>query len=170
MLKFETLLLLFLLALTPRPSSGNEMGGQALRAQDGAKTMDSSCTGVCHGPGLIAQQRLDRAGWTREVDKMIRWGASVPAAEKDGLIHYLAQTFHSSRPLPNSARFLPEGQGVDLARTACLGCHDDQLLIQQRLDRSGWAEQVEKMIQWGAFVPAARKDELLDYLSAHFAK
>ena len=50
-----------------------------------------ACAGACHGPGLIAQQRLDRAGWTREVDKMIGWGAAVGAQEKEPLVAYLAR-------------------------------------------------------------------------------
>ena len=48
---------------------------------------------VCHEDDLIEAQRLSREGWTREVDKMIRWGAAVPAAEKDALIDYLAARY-----------------------------------------------------------------------------
>jgi hypothetical protein len=33
------------------------------------------------------------SGWTREVDKMINWGARVAASEKDGLVQYLAMRF-----------------------------------------------------------------------------
>lgn len=154
MLKVEALLLLFL--------AGNP--------QSGAEKLDRYCLGMCHSATLIAQQRLDRAGWTREVDKMIRWGASVPASDKEALIDYLAQAFHSSRPLPNTAKSLPEGKGADIARTACLGCHDDTSIVKERLDRAGWAREVEEMIRWGAYVPASRKDELIDYLFSNFSK
>jgi sulfite oxidase len=44
---------------------------------------------TCHERDLIAQQRLTRAGWTREVEKMIRWGAPVSDAEKTALIDFL---------------------------------------------------------------------------------
>jgi mono/diheme cytochrome c family protein len=47
----------------------------------------------CHEDDLIEAQRLSRAGWTREVDKMIRWGAVVPEQEKDALIEYLAARY-----------------------------------------------------------------------------
>jgi hypothetical protein len=47
---------------------------------------------TCHGSDL-EQQRLGRAGWIREVDKMIRWGASVADTEKDPLVDYLAGRF-----------------------------------------------------------------------------
>lgn len=45
---------------------------------------------VCHDADLIEAQRLGRAGWTREVEKMIRWGAAVSDAEKVSLLDYLA--------------------------------------------------------------------------------
>ena len=55
-----------------------------------AKKLETTCTGYCHGTSLIAQQRLDRNGWTRELDKMIRWGARVAPEERRGLADYLA--------------------------------------------------------------------------------
>jgi hypothetical protein len=42
---------------------------------------------------LIAQQRLTRAGWVREVEKMIRWGAPVNEAEKSVLVDFLADRY-----------------------------------------------------------------------------
>lgn len=45
---------------------------------------------TCHEDDLVEQQRLTRDGWTREVDKMIRWGAAVPEADKDALVGFLA--------------------------------------------------------------------------------
>jgi hypothetical protein len=48
---------------------------------------------TCHQRDLIAQQRLARAGWVREVGKMIRWGAPVTEAEKTVLIDYLADRY-----------------------------------------------------------------------------
>jgi cytochrome c5 len=47
----------------------------------------------CHGTDLMEQQRLPRAGWVREVDKMIRWGAKVEDTEKDALVEYLVATW-----------------------------------------------------------------------------
>jgi cytochrome c5 len=48
---------------------------------------------TCHEADLIESQRLTRAGWTRSVDKMIRWGATIPEGEKEGLIDYLAARY-----------------------------------------------------------------------------
>ena len=44
----------------------------------------------CHGADLVEAQRLTRAGWVREVEKMMRWGAAVGDADKDPLVDYLA--------------------------------------------------------------------------------
>jgi len=48
---------------------------------------------TCHEDDVIESQRLSRAGWIREVDKMIRWGAAVTATEKDALVDYLAARY-----------------------------------------------------------------------------
>jgi hypothetical protein len=47
----------------------------------------------CHDPSIIVQQRLSKAAWTKEVDKMIKWGALVEAADRDSLIDYLSTNF-----------------------------------------------------------------------------
>jgi hypothetical protein len=48
---------------------------------------------VCHDARLIEQQRLTIAGWTRELDKMIGWGAMLTESERDLLARYLARKF-----------------------------------------------------------------------------
>jgi hypothetical protein len=147
--------------------------GMALSQQpqvDMARKMEATCTGFCHGPALIAQQRLDRNGWTREVDKMIRWGAAVAPADKDALIIYLARSFGTNRPMPNSFKAVPAGKGSDLYQTYCLACHDDRPMTSRRLDKAGWTGVVDQMIKWGAYVPTARKTELVDYLVTHFGR
>lgn len=58
----------------------------------GKNVLDSRCL-ACHDMRLIEQQRLDVAGWTREVDKMIGWGANLPDDEKRSLIEHLAALF-----------------------------------------------------------------------------
>ena len=54
-----------------------------------AKTM---CVG-CHHEDIIAGQRLTRAQWEREVDKMVRWGAQVKAEDREQLLEFLANQF-----------------------------------------------------------------------------
>lgn len=65
----------------------------------------TACT-ECHESRIILQQRLSKATWTKEVDKMIKWGAVVDAADRDGFIEYLSINFPSDKPpesMPRSA-------------------------------------------------------------------
>jgi hypothetical protein len=52
----------------------------------------TACT-ECHEARIILQQRLSKAAWTKEVDKMTKWGAVVDAADRDALIDYLSTNF-----------------------------------------------------------------------------
>src|SRR5262249_57612371 len=66
---------------------------QDLPEGKGAELARDKCVS-CHEADLIVSQRLLRQGWTREVEKMIRWGAVVSATEKEILIDYLAAHFN----------------------------------------------------------------------------
>jgi DMSO/TMAO reductase YedYZ molybdopterin-dependent catalytic subunit len=48
---------------------------------------------VCHESDMIQQQRLTRAQWDREINKMTGWGASVAPEERDSFLNYLAGKF-----------------------------------------------------------------------------
>ena len=62
----------------------------------------------------------------------------------------------------------PAGPGKPVADQACLQCHSASMVLQQRLTEKQWTASVEKMMRWGAAVPADKKDELLAYLVANF--
>jgi hypothetical protein len=52
----------------------------------------------CHDSGIIVQQRLDKKLWGKEVDKMIKWGALVDAADRDAFIDYFVANFGADKP------------------------------------------------------------------------
>jgi hypothetical protein len=52
----------------------------------------------CHEARIILQQRLSKAAWTKEVDKMTKWGAVVDPADHDALIDYLSASFSPEKP------------------------------------------------------------------------
>jgi len=52
----------------------------------------------CHEARIILQQRLSKAVWTKEVDKMVKWGAVVDANDRDALIDYLSGNFGQEHP------------------------------------------------------------------------
>ena len=71
-------------------------------AERGEKALKENCLG-CHDMNLIQQQRLARPKWNREVEKMMRWGAPVPAADKEALVDYLFKQFPDSDCPPNKS-------------------------------------------------------------------
>jgi sulfite oxidase len=46
---------------------------------------------TCHGDDVIQQQRLTRAQWDRELNKMIGWGARVRPEDRETLLDYLSR-------------------------------------------------------------------------------
>lgn len=71
----------------PRPAISH------LVATAGSESIYKRACLTCHEDDLIESQRLTRAGWVREVDKMIRWGADVAATDRDALVDYLAARY-----------------------------------------------------------------------------
>jgi len=68
--------------------------------------MKTACS-ECHESGIIVQQRLGRAAWTKEVDKMIKWGAVVDPGDRNAFIEYLSENFPADREpyvAPRTAR------------------------------------------------------------------
>jgi len=52
----------------------------------------TACT-ECHDSHIIVQQRLSNKAWSREVDKMIKWGAVVDSVDRNAFIDYLSVNF-----------------------------------------------------------------------------
>ena len=48
---------------------------------------------TCHDEGMMVQQRLTRAQWDRELNKMTGWGAPVKPEDREGILKYLADQF-----------------------------------------------------------------------------
>jgi len=49
---------------------------------------------------------------------------------------------------------------------SCIPCHSLRLIHSQRLSRTAWAKEIDKMAGWGAAI--ADREALLDYLAANF--
>jgi hypothetical protein len=64
-------------------------------------TMQAKATTAClecHEARIILQQRLSKGAWTKEVDKMVKWGAVVDPSDRDALIDYLSTNFSPDKP------------------------------------------------------------------------
>lgn len=83
-------------AATPTPTADLPPGSMQPKAT-------TACT-ECHEARIILQQRLSKAAWTKEVDKMMKWGAVVDAADHDALIDYLSTNFSPDKPAYEAPR------------------------------------------------------------------
>jgi cytochrome c5 len=150
---------------------------QELPAAPGVEVVRAKCT-ACHATDLIASQRLSPQGWTRELDKMVRWGAALGDSERAALQQYLETHFAPKRTGPGAPARAPRRAAEDAAaqeppgravfERACRACHERDLVASQRLTRAGWQREVEKMMQWGAALADADKSALVDYLAARY--
>lgn len=64
----------------------------------------TACT-ECHDSRIILQQRLSKQSWTKEVDKMTKWGALVDANDRAAFIDYLSVNFppeKATEPAPKA--------------------------------------------------------------------
>lgn len=59
----------------------------------------------CHSLRLIHSQRLSRATWNKELDKMGGWG--VKYSDRDALMEYLSANYGDDKPLT------PDGKSLD---------------------------------------------------------
>jgi len=66
----------------------------------GKKEEAQSCV-PCHSLRLIHSQRLSRAAWNRELDKMAGWGTVIH--ERDALLEYLVANYGDDKPIPAPA-------------------------------------------------------------------
>ena len=136
---------------------------QQLPAGPGLDVLNKRCIS-CHEADIITSQKLSLTGWTRSVDKMVRWGAIVTPEDRELLQSYLAQHF---APKPVASHRSTEA-GAAAYKRLCLTCHEADIIEQQKLTPTGWTRSVEKMMRWGAAVSDAEKQPLVDYLAARF--
>jgi hypothetical protein len=87
--------------ILPMGSRAQKSGEPNVTADLPASPMQAKATTAClecHEARIILQQRLSKAAWTKEVDKMTKWGAVVDPADRDALIDYLSSNFSPDKP------------------------------------------------------------------------
>jgi hypothetical protein len=100
---------ILLLCVTIAASAGTATNEQ-LPEGPGKEKAESGCL-TCHEARIIVQQRLNKGAWTKEVDKMVKWGAEVDPKDRDVLIDYLSANFTPEQPpyeAPRSAMDVKE--------------------------------------------------------------
>jgi hypothetical protein len=83
----STVALCLLPLLWGQSSSNAELPSAPIQAK-----VTTACT-ECHEARIIVQQRLSKAAWSKEVDKMAKWGALVDPQNRDAFIDYLSTNF-----------------------------------------------------------------------------
>jgi hypothetical protein len=64
--------------------------------EKGRKEEQSSCV-PCHSLRIIHTNRLSRAGWNKELDKMAGWG--IKYTDRDAILEYLVATYGDDKPV-----------------------------------------------------------------------
>lgn len=73
-----------------------------LATGSGLEKVRAACLS-CHNAGVIIEQRLDRREWQSVIDRMIRWGAEIKAADRAEILNYLTREY-AARPPAKGAR------------------------------------------------------------------
>jgi mono/diheme cytochrome c family protein len=55
---------------------------------------------ACHSLRIVHSQRLPRAAWNRELDKMAGWGTKY--TDREALLEYLVANFGDDKPAPKA--------------------------------------------------------------------
>src|ERR671910_2705079 len=95
------------------------VSAQQLPAGAGLDVLKRRCVS-CHESDIISSQKLTLTGWTRSIDKMVRWGTPITPEEREVLQPYLAQHF---APKPMASHSATES-GEAASRRVCLTCHE----------------------------------------------
>jgi len=61
----------------------------------GQKEEGTACT-PCHSLRLVHSQRLPKATWNKELDKMVGWGTKIQ--DRDALLEYLVANYGDDKP------------------------------------------------------------------------
>ena len=99
--KFAAIVLLALSAASPFSVHAQKASVANVTADLPSGSMQAKATAAClecHESRIILQQRLSKAAWTKELDKMAKWGAVVDPADRDALIDYLSINFSPDKP------------------------------------------------------------------------
>lgn len=95
------IVLLALAAASPFSAPAQKSAGGSATADLPPGPMQVKATVAClecHEARIILQQRLTKAAWTKEVDKMTKWGALVDPSDREALVDYLSANFSPDKP------------------------------------------------------------------------
>jgi sulfite oxidase len=101
-------------------------------------------------------------------------GQSQPLSQEwnpSGYLWNVAQPMEievTNTPLPKSSDTKAAGEHPPGYKAACMTCHDEGMMVQQRITRAQWDRELNKMSGWGAKIKPEEREGILQYLSDHF--
>jgi mono/diheme cytochrome c family protein len=129
------------------PAASDDDDEAAYLAKVSERQIEENCL-ICHESNMITRQRLTPVQWKAEIEKMIMWGAPLPAEARQPLTDYLSRHYSDRQPLPEPPRMAitetgslelpapgspatPEGNttsGQRLYAANCANCHGPKAL------------------------------------------
>src|SRR5438270_8371287 len=129
------------------PAASDDDDEAAYLAKVAERQLQENCL-ICHEADMITRQRLTPVQWKAEVEKMILWGAPLPAEARQPLTDYLSRHYSDRQPLPEPRRMAigetrslevpalgppatPDGNtasGERLYTANCVNCHGPKAL------------------------------------------
>jgi cytochrome c oxidase cbb3-type subunit 3 len=92
------------------PAASDDDDEAAYLAKVAERQLQENCL-ICHEPDMITRQRLTPVQWKAEVEKMILWGAPLPAEARQPLTDYLSRHYSDRQPLPEPRTMAIEDTG-----------------------------------------------------------
>src|SRR5271169_3016695 len=98
-------------------ASPNSNSKDKLPADPMQEKAAAACS-TCHEARIIVQQRLSKPAWTKEVDKMMKWGAEVDPKDRDAMIDYFSANFGLDQPTYAAPRSASESKRQTKSRNS----------------------------------------------------
>jgi DMSO/TMAO reductase YedYZ molybdopterin-dependent catalytic subunit len=101
-------------------------------------------------------------------------GDSQPFAAEwnpSGYLHNVVHQIGVAVGQPGNAAATPKPAAAPLPakfKGSCIGCHELDVIEQQRLTRGQWEREVDKMAKWGATVKPEDRSEIVEFLVNRF--
>jgi mono/diheme cytochrome c family protein len=77
------------------------MGAPGTLVPGNGSTLISTHCIACHSVDIVRQQRLTQKQWTATIEKMSKWGSTLPESDRPAAIEYLSRNYGPSN------RFVP---------------------------------------------------------------
>ena len=100
----------------------------------------TACT-ECHEARIILQQRLGKAAWTKEVDKMIKWGAVVDPQDHDAFVDYWQDAVTLSGPQQRLLSKILDSELIRM-RISNMENNDPNMSVREFSDTKNWLLKV----------------------------